>query len=173
MLVEGTPADAELLRRPVVEPIEEDADRRVERAKGEEGLVAEAREDPPLGHASLPASPRPPLGWTQRAAIRATDERSRCPEWLFKLPPDSAFNILRNTHRTWEQAALGCFEKGDAGSIRPLLDVAGDPLPGVTVEVLGPGTGRDADRGDQSRGRYRIDDLPSGFIGLRFRDAAG
>ena len=50
LLVEGAAADAELLNRPVVQRVEQDADRRVERAELEEGLVAESGEDPPLCH---------------------------------------------------------------------------------------------------------------------------
>ena len=48
LLVEGEAADAELLHRPVVERVEEDADRPVQGAEAEEGLVAEPGEDPPL-----------------------------------------------------------------------------------------------------------------------------
>ena len=49
LLVEGAPADAELLHRPVVELVEEDADRPVQSAEVEEGLVAEPGEYPALG----------------------------------------------------------------------------------------------------------------------------
>ena len=48
LLVEGAAADAELLHRPVVEVVEQHADRRVERSEVEEGLVAEPGEDPSL-----------------------------------------------------------------------------------------------------------------------------
>ena len=48
LLVEGAAADAQLLHRPVVELVEQDADRGVQRAELEEGLVAEAGEYPPL-----------------------------------------------------------------------------------------------------------------------------
>ena len=46
LLVEGAAADAQLLHRPVVELVEEDADRRVQGAEAEERLVAELGEDP-------------------------------------------------------------------------------------------------------------------------------
>ena len=49
LLVEGAAADAELLQRPVVERVEEDADRPVQGAELEEGLVTEPGEYPPLG----------------------------------------------------------------------------------------------------------------------------
>ena len=49
LLVEGAAADAELLQRPVVELVEEDADRLVQRAEAEERLVAESGEYPVLG----------------------------------------------------------------------------------------------------------------------------
>ena len=48
LLVEGAAADAELLQRPVVELVEEDADRPVQGAELEEGLVTEPGEYPPL-----------------------------------------------------------------------------------------------------------------------------
>ena len=66
LLVEGAAADAKLLQRPVVERVEEDADRPVQGAELEEGLVAEPGEYPALHqeHAVLrgglvPGFPRP------------------------------------------------------------------------------------------------------------------
>ena len=50
LLVEGAAADAELLHWPVVEFVEPDADRPIQRAEFEEGLVAEPGQDPSLGH---------------------------------------------------------------------------------------------------------------------------
>ena len=50
LLVETAAADAQLLQRPVVELVEQDADRLVERAEVEEGLVAEPGQYPALGH---------------------------------------------------------------------------------------------------------------------------
>ena len=49
LLVERAAADAQLLHRPVVELVEEDADRRVQGAEAEERLVAEPGEYPALG----------------------------------------------------------------------------------------------------------------------------
>ena len=49
LLVEGAAADAQLLHRPVVELVEEDADRLVQGAEAEERLVAESGEYPALG----------------------------------------------------------------------------------------------------------------------------
>ena len=49
LLVEGAAADAQLLHRPVVELVEEHADRLVQGAEAEERLVAEPGEYPPLG----------------------------------------------------------------------------------------------------------------------------
>ena len=48
LLVQGAAADAQLLHGPVVELVEQDADRRVQRAELEEGLVTETGEYPPL-----------------------------------------------------------------------------------------------------------------------------
>ena len=48
LLVEDAAADAQLLHRPVVELVEQDADRGVERTELEEGLVAQTGEYPPL-----------------------------------------------------------------------------------------------------------------------------
>ena len=49
LLVEGAAADAQLLHRSVVELVEQDADRLVQRTELEEGLVAEPGQYPPLG----------------------------------------------------------------------------------------------------------------------------
>ena len=66
LLVEGAAADAELLQRPVVERVEEDADRPVQGADLEEGLVAEPGEYPALDQEDtvlcgglVPRFPRP------------------------------------------------------------------------------------------------------------------
>ena len=49
LLVQRAAADAQLLHRPVVQLVEQDADRGVECIELEEGLVAKTRENPALG----------------------------------------------------------------------------------------------------------------------------
>ena len=49
-----------------------------------------------------------------------------------------------------------------------VLDAAGDPLPGVTVEVLGSARGERRLEVTDLDGRYRIDDLPPGIYTVLF-----
>ena len=49
-----------------------------------------------------------------------------------------------------------------------VLDAAGDPLPGVTVEVLGLAPGETLLEVTDREGRYRFDDLPPGACAVRF-----
>lgn len=49
-----------------------------------------------------------------------------------------------------------------------VLDAAGDPLPGVTVEVLGSAQGERRLEVTALDGRYRIDDLPPGTYTVFF-----
>ena len=49
-----------------------------------------------------------------------------------------------------------------------VLDVAGDPLPGVTVEVLGSAQGETRLEVTDREGRYRIDDLLPGAYAVWF-----
>ena len=49
-----------------------------------------------------------------------------------------------------------------------VLDVAGDPLPGVTVEVLGSAQGETWLEVTDREGRYRVDDLPPGAYAVWF-----
>ena len=49
-----------------------------------------------------------------------------------------------------------------------VLDAAGDPLPGVTVELLGSAPGETRLEVTDREGRYRIDDLPPGSYAVWF-----